>query len=100
MRRPFWIAGFFCLGILGCMHGLGNINAPEDIEKEKDLAIRTIGDVTELANAGAWQLSGVGLVTGLEGTGHTPKGQFRDMLEKQLRQQQQIDGVQSLLTSP
>src|SRR2546428_396613 len=99
MRRFFWVVGLLCLGMLGCLHSQGHVKTPEDIAKEKDLDIRTIGDVTELANPGPWQVSGVGLVTGLDGTGGSPKGQYREMLEKQLRQQQ-AENSKTLLDSP
>ena len=66
---------------------------------EKDLAIGTIGEVTEVANAAPIQLHAVGLVTGLDGTGHSPTGYFRSMLEQQLRKQK-IDKTKELLDSP
>ncbi|MCS7047030.1 MAG: flagellar basal body P-ring protein FlgI, partial [Gemmataceae bacterium] len=57
------------------------------------------GDVTEVGNAGPVQVSGVGLVTDLEGTGGSPRGEFRSMLEKELRQRKEKN-VSALLDSP
>jgi hypothetical protein len=65
---------------------------------EKDLDIGVVGDVTEVDNAGYIQVSGVGLVTGLDGTGHSPKGTYRDMLEGQLRKMK--GNSAALLNSP
>ena len=65
---------------------------------EKDLDIGVVGDVTEVDNAGYIQVSGVGLITGLEGTGHSPKGTYRDMLEAQLRKMK--GNTAALLNSP
>jgi hypothetical protein len=69
-------------------------------ERDKDLAaVRTIGDVTEVGNAGPLRVDGVGLVTGLDGTGVTKRDEFRAMLEKELRQRK-IQNVGKLLDSP
>ena len=66
---------------------------------EKDLDIGVVGDVTEVDNAGDIQVSGVGLVTGLDGTGSSPKGPWREMLEQQLRKMK-IENTAALLNSP
>lgn len=88
-----------CLGLCGCLSGFGRLNKPEDAEKEKDLGIRTVGDVTELANPGPWQVSGVGIVTGLAGTGHSPNGAYRKELEQQLLKQK-VKNVTAFLDDP
>jgi Flagellar P-ring protein len=66
---------------------------------EKDLDIGVVGDVTEVDNAGYIQVSGVGLVTGLDGTGHSPTGSYRVMLETQLRKMN-AERTDKLLASP
>src|ERR1700744_1378469 len=66
---------------------------------EKDLDIGVVGDVTEVDNAGDIQVSGVGLVTGLDGTGSSPKGTWREMLEQQLRKMK-VENTAALLNSP
>src|SRR5262245_21657868 len=66
---------------------------------ERDLtAIGTVGDVTEVSNGGYIQVSGVGLVIGLQGTGGTPNDQMRHMLEQQLRKQK-VENTKALLDS-
>ena len=66
---------------------------------EKDLDIGVVGDVTEVDNAGYIQVSGVGLVTGLDGTGSSPKGTYREMLEAQLRKMK-VENTAAWLNSP
>jgi hypothetical protein len=66
---------------------------------EKDLDIGVVGDVTEVDNAGDIQVSGVGLVTGLDGTGSSPRGTWREMLEAQLRKMK-VENAAALLNSP
>jgi hypothetical protein len=60
----------------------------EETERDKDLDIRTIGDITTFSNVGAVPISGVGLVTHLNGTGGgSPPGMYRQMLEEFLLKQ-------------
>lgn len=101
MSRAIWLPGVvLLLGLTGCLSPQTRMQSAEDIERDKDLeAVRTIGDVTEVANAGALQVSCVGLVTDLEGTGGSPRGEWRSMLEKELRQRK-IENVNQLLDSP
>src|SRR5262245_8091244 len=87
------------LGGLGCLHTQARFQSAEESEREKDLDVRTIGEITEVANAGPLAVSGVGLVTGLNGTGHSPSGEFRKMLEDELRKQR-VEHVKQLLDSP
>jgi hypothetical protein len=69
-------------------------------ERDKVLAaVPTIGDVTEVGNAGPLRVDGVGLVTGLDGTGGTKRDEFRAMLEKELRQRK-VQNVSKILDSP
>jgi flagellar basal body P-ring protein FlgI len=99
MKRLFWALGLSCLALAGCFHWPGSLQKDEERDREKDLAIRTVGDVTEIANVGPWQVSGVGLVRGLNGTGDCPKCGFRTELEQQLLKQK-AEHVQAILDDP
>jgi hypothetical protein len=99
MCRAICVPGLGLLVLAGCL-GLQTRPSREEIERDKELAaVRVVGDVTEVGNAGPLQVSGVGLVTDLEGTGGSPRGQFRTMLEKDLRQRK-VDNVAKLFDSP
>lgn len=99
MNRYSWVPAVLIFALAGCVSPLPRFQSAEESERERDLAVRTIGEVTEVANVQPYQVSGVGIVTGLEGTGHSPQGQFRTMLEQQLRKQK-IENIKSLLDSP
>ena len=103
MNRCFWVPAsvlvLVLLGSIGCVQTQTRLQSAEESEREKDLEVRTIGEVTEVANVQPIQVSGVGLITGLEGTGHTPNGPYRTMLEQQLRKQK-VENVKGLLDSP
>jgi hypothetical protein len=76
------------LALAGCQQPQTRSQAPEETEpREKDGELRTIGDISTVANAEPVPVSGVGLVVGLEGTGGpAPAGAYRTMLEKHLAQ--------------
>jgi flagellar basal body P-ring protein FlgI len=91
------------LAFAGCVQ-VGSLPMPfmspsPEQELEKSLDIGSVGDLTEVGNAGPIQVSGVGLVMGLDGTGGTPPSQYRTMLEQQLRKQK-IDNTRALLDNP
>jgi hypothetical protein len=102
-RVTLGLAFVALLGVAGCMSAQTRGKYGEEPEKEHgtDLSeVRTIGDVTEVASGGPIQVSGVGLVTGLDGTGGpAPKSMYRDMLEDQLRKHR-VENVKELLASP
>lgn len=101
-RLPMIMALAGVLTMVGCLHMpfTALVSPPtEDAERDKDLDVRTIGEITEVANAGPLAVSAVGLVTGLNGTGHSPPGEFRVMLENELRKQK-VQHVKQLLDSP
>jgi flagellar basal body P-ring protein FlgI len=56
----------------------------EKTEKERDLDVRIVSDVADFGNTGPLQVHGVGLVTGLAGTGHSPEGYYRNLMEQYL----------------
>ncbi|MCS6850954.1 MAG: flagellar basal body P-ring protein FlgI [Gemmataceae bacterium] len=99
MDRRVWAVGMIWLGLTGCQHMLQTRAQCED-EGERPPEVKTIGDVTTVANAEPIPVSGVGLVVGLEGTGGgAPPGGFRSILEDQLKKKG-IDNVKELLNSP
>jgi hypothetical protein len=54
-------------------------------EKERDLAeVRIIREVADVGNVGPLKVDGIGLVTGLAGTGHSPDGYYRNLMEQYL----------------
>ena len=98
MNRWLGLVGAFVLGLAGCVNPQTRAQSEEESERDKDLEVRTIGDVTEVSNVQQIQVSGVGLVTGLDGTGDSPLSTFRTMLEQQLRKQK-VDNAKALLDS-
>ena len=88
-RAAGWLLAVVFLGAAGCAQIQPRGHSADDLEAKFDLKdVLTVGDVTEVANAGPLQVSGVGLVVGLDGTGGgTPPGEFRTMLEQQLAKQ-------------
>jgi len=73
------------LGLAGCLQPQTRFQSAEDTDREVE--VKTIGDVTTVDNADAIAISGVGLVTGLAGTGGgAPPGSFRTVLEADLKQ--------------
>jgi hypothetical protein len=76
------------------------MQAFDETEKEKEGEVKTIGDVSSIANADPVPVTGVGLVIGLDGTGASaPPGPYRTMLEDQLRKRYS-DHVKEILASP
>ena len=94
------IVGTLLLALGGCVNTFGRPELAQVAEREKDLAaVRTVGDVTEVNNVSPLQVSGIGLVSGLSGTGGSPKGPERQLLEQYLRKQK-VERVTELLDSP
>jgi Flagellar P-ring protein len=90
------------IGLVGCSHAQTRGQAADDNDKEdQDIKnVQTVGDVTDVGSVNPKPVSGVGLVCDLEGTGGgVPVGEFRTMLEKQLRQEG-VQNVQELLDHP
>src|SRR5262245_51690293 len=72
------------LALVGCLDPQTRLQSED--ERDKEAEVKTIGDVTSIGNAEPIAVSGVGLVTGLDGTGGgTPPGAYRAMLEADLR---------------
>lgn len=88
------------LGAVGCAGQTARLQADEEADQEKFAEVPTVGDVTAVANLQPTPVSGVGLVTGLDGTGGgNPPGHFRTMLENELRKRQ-VQNVKEVLESP
>jgi hypothetical protein len=103
-----------CLGVALLLGTLGCVELPflphtdsesrqkvaKEKERDRDLAIRTIGDITEVFSIAPLPISGVGLVTGLNGTGGSPPptNEFRKLLKDQLLKQR-VKDVDRLIDS-
>jgi Flagellar P-ring protein len=99
MRRCLGLMGVVLLALVGCVGPQARLQMAEDAERDKDLQIKTVGDVTDVANVSPLQVSGIGLVTNLNGTGGTPQGEFRAHLEQYLRKRK-VEDVKKILDSP
>jgi hypothetical protein len=102
MIRRGWLLALVLLGLVGCSNAQTRGQAADDPDSEdQDIkCIKTIGDVTDVGNVAPLQISGVGLVINLDGTGGgNPPGQFRQMLEDQLRKQG-VKDVKELMSGP
>jgi hypothetical protein len=104
-RLGTWsLLGLGLLGALasvtvGCAHPQTRFQKEEEKGHDKEPEVKTIGDITEVANAGPAQVSGVGLVVGLDGTGGgTPAGMFRQLLEAELNKKR-VDHIPERLAS-
>jgi hypothetical protein len=100
-RAAGWLLAAVLLGAAGCAQIQPRGQAAEDADAKFDLKeVLTVGDVTEVANAAPLQVSGVGLVVGLDGTGGSaPPSEYRTLLEQQLLKQGVRD-VKRELESP
>jgi hypothetical protein len=99
-RAPLGALAALLLGLLGCGHLQQARLQSEDDNEREPYGVRTIGDVCQVGNAVPLPLGGVGLVTGLEGTGgESPPDNYRAMLVKEL-QQRRVKNINELLASP
>ncbi len=102
IRRDFLQAAFGpCLlfGLIGCGPDLMRGKTDDETDRER-YDIRVIRDVATIGNAEPLHLGGVGLVTGLDGTGgDCPNNSYRNLLEDQLRKAGNHN-VKEILSSP
>jgi hypothetical protein len=92
------ILGLTMSGMLGCLHPQARLQKDDD-GRDKEVEVKTIGDVTEVDNVSPTVVSGVGLVTGLDGTGGgAPPGMYKTLLETELRKRK-VEHVRELLAS-
>src|SRR4051794_15263671 len=98
MMPRVWLLASVLLGMLGCAHQSQQTRL-QAAEEDKDSEVKTLGDITTVANADAIAVLGVGLVTGLDGTGGgAPPGWQRTVLEDHLRKKG-VEHVKELLAS-
>src|SRR5437868_354922 len=82
---PCSLLGCLLLGLLGCLHGQPRMQSDDEGERDKDLEVKTVGDVTDVSNAQPVPVSGIGLVDGLDGTGGRANlDSYRTLLESDL----------------
>jgi flagellar basal body P-ring protein FlgI len=86
--------------LAGCVNPEARLQMAEEAETRKDLAVKTVGDVADITVVGPVQVSGIALVTGLDGTGGSPQGPYRQHLDQVLRKQQKVENVKEILDSP
>src|SRR5262245_43543097 len=96
------LLGLALLGLSGCawFDGAQTRGQAEDPERDKDLGVLTVGEVTFVGNALPIQVTGIGLVTGLDGTGGAmpPNNPYRKKLEEDMLKRR-IENVRGLLDS-
>jgi flagellar basal body P-ring protein FlgI len=100
MNQRVWLFGAFLCALLGCAHQQTRLQAEDEGEREKEAEVKTVGDISSVANADPIPVNGIGLVTDLEGTGGgAPPGPYRQRLEDQLRKRG-VENVKAILASP
>lgn len=82
MLRFVGALGLLCLCLTGCIDPQKRLEIAEDAQRKKDLDVRIVADVGTFDNTGPLKVQGVGLVTGLAGTGHCPPGYYRNLMEQ------------------
>lgn len=95
--------GLLALGLLtacGCAHQQQTrLQADDDTDRDK-YEVKTVGDVTTVGNADPVIVAGIGLVTGLDGTGgDMPPGRYRSTMEELLRKRG-VENPKAELASP
>src|SRR5688500_11213644 len=98
MGRRTGVLGLLLVTLVGCVGPQTRLQMGDDAETKRDFSPTTVGDVTEVANVGPVPVSGVGLITGLQGTGGSPKGLYRSLLEQELRKRR-VENVSAILDS-
>jgi hypothetical protein len=82
-------AALLLFGVSGCFTTPKNVLRPQQAEEtgRERYGVKTIGEYCEVADIGPKYVGGVGIVTGLDGTGgDSPKDENRSFLEKYLLQ--------------
>jgi hypothetical protein len=87
MLRLAGAFGFCCVLLTGCVDPQTRAIVAEANERARDLDVNVIGQITDVGNGGVMQVDGVGLVTGLQGTGGTPNNEYRKLMEQYLLKQ-------------
>src|SRR5262245_42937373 len=83
----WWRLVLLLAAVTGCSQPQFRCQKEEESDKDR-YPVKTVGDVSTIGNAEPVQVSGVGLVEGLEGTGcPAPPGEMRQMIEAELRRE-------------
>ncbi len=83
------------VALTGCLpDAQKQLQIAEENARDRDLDVRTLADVISIGEPSTVpiQVDGVGLVTGLAGTGHCPSGFHRTMLEQYLLKHNTLPG--------
>jgi hypothetical protein len=103
MKYLGWMVAALLLALAGCSSAQtrGQVaDEAEPVETDDIKNVKTIADVTDVVPPMPVQVSGVGLVYGLDGTGGTPaNSEWRQKLEEQLVKQG-VPDVKAMLDSP
>jgi len=99
MSRRTGFLGVVLVALAGCVGPQARLQMADDAEFKKDMSVKTVGDIADIRIIGKVQVSGIALVTGLDGTGGTPQGPYRSTLVQLLRKQK-IEHVEEILNSP
>jgi hypothetical protein len=84
-RYRLWLVGALLLALVGCARQQMRLQAEDEGDRDR-YAIETVRNVAQFDNTEPLPVAGVGLVTGLAGTGgDAPPGDFRTMLENDLK---------------
>lgn len=95
--RRLALLGLFA--VLGCMNPQIRSQSDDDPVPEKPPEVRTIGDLTVVTHTESIPVIGVGLVTGLDGTGGgVPPGPERTALEGELKKRG-VENIKELFGS-
>jgi len=100
-QGSLWLTGMIVFALVGCATSSPKARLQVEEETEHDrYGVATVGDCTTVGNVTGVQLAGVGLVTGLAGTGgEAPPDGYRAMLEDNLRKKG-VKNIKELLSSP
>jgi hypothetical protein len=101
MKHHNWLVAGLLLALVGCSTTQTRGQAADEPDPADDdiKSVQTIGQVTEVGDPKPVQISGVGLVYGLDNTGGTPNNEWRQSLEDQLHKQG-VQDVNKMLSSP
>jgi hypothetical protein len=95
------LLGLVLVGLLGCANQQQTRMQADDEADHDQWKAKTVGDVAIVTNVDPVPVAGVGLVTGLDGTGGgTPPGSYRTMMEEQLKKMERGINVKAVLDSP